>query len=232
VLPFSEGELFPPGVAHFSMRFASELDVSSPRPFGIELPASIQRAVPKRRQEFAAGRKCVREALRELDPALELVDVGVGAQREPLFPQGVVGAISHGAGIASAAVAWKRVALGVGIDIEAWLSGDALASVQETALVDGEATRLVRQTDWSLARVATIAFSAKETLYKCLFPSVLRYFDFKDAELDSIDPSAGRFTARLRVSLTDDLQEGHLFEGRVLIADELVATTMVRAQRS
>jgi enterobactin synthetase component D len=229
-LPFSEGELFGPGVAHVSMRFTIP-DVPSPRPFGIEVPASMQHAVPKRRQEFAAGRWCVREALRRLDPALEHVEVGIGSHREPLFPDGVVGAISHGGGIASAAVAWQRDALGVGIDLEAWIAADALASVLDAVLVEGEATRLLQQTGWSLARVATLVFSAKETLYKCLFPSVRRYFDFKDAELCSIEPSTGRFTARLRVSLTDDLRDGERFEGRMQIADEGVITTMVRRPR-
>jgi 4'-phosphopantetheinyl transferase EntD len=93
-------------------------------------------------------------------------------------------------------------------------------------LVPGEATRIQEQTGWPSTRAATLVFSAKETLYKCLFPAVKRYFDFKEAELVSAD--AGRFSIRLLVSLTDELQSGNVFEGRFHAADEIVITTMVR----
>jgi enterobactin synthetase component D len=218
-------ELFPPGVVYVSTTFDPDGD---PRSFGVALPPSLDRAVPKRRVEFAAGRRCVRDALRQLDPALEHVEVGIGSQREPLFPAGVVGAISHGARIASAALASTRDMLGVGLDIEPWIAADALASVEETVLVEGESARLQRDIGWPASRVATVVFSAKETLYKCLFPAVRRYFDFKEAEVDAIDVAANRFRIRLLASLTAELLAGATFEGRMLPTEAVVITTMVR----
>ena len=226
-LPFAETTLFPARVAHFSTAYDPDASIVEAEPFGIVLPVALSRAVPRRRFEFAVGRRCAREALQRLAPPLALVDVGIGSQREPLFPAGVVGAISHGAGIASAAVAWQRDYRGVGLDIESWIGDDALAAVEQSVLLPGESPRLATQTGLSARQVATICFSAKETLYKCLFPSVRRYFDFMDAEIESIDLAAGQFTARLRVSLNERWRVKDSCVGRLQLTDSLVITSMV-----
>jgi enterobactin synthetase component D len=213
--------LFPPAVACVTATYDESGD---PGTFGVVLPPAIERAVPKRRIEFAAGRWCAREALRTLDDKVASVDVGIGAQREPLFPPGVVGAITHGGGLAAAAVAWARDMRGVGIDVAPWIADDALASVEQTVLVPGEGDRLCGQTGWSRARVATVVFSAKETLFKCLVPTVGRYFDFTDAEIVSLDNAC--FTARVRVSLARDILAGAVFEGRLRLAEAHVMTGM------
>jgi enterobactin synthetase component D len=227
-LPYVEADLFPADVAHASLRFEPGADPTNPRPFGIVLPDAARNAVPKRRRELAAGRYCVREALRALAPALADTAIGTGPQREPVFPSGIVGAITHSGGLACAAVALRTHMLGVGVDIEQWVSDDALAAMTDTVFVDGEANRVEAQTGWPSTRAATLVFSAKETLYKCLFPAVQRYFDFKDAEVVTAEARAGRFTIRLLASLTDELKRDDVFEGRFQAADRIVITTMVR----
>lgn len=227
-LPYVEADLFPPGVAHASLRFEPEADPQDLRPFGIALPDAARGAVPRRRRELAAGRYCVREALRALAPALADTAIGIGPQREPLFPSGIVGAITHSGGIACAVVASRAQMLGVGVDIEEWVTDDAYAAMIDTVFVAGEAARVETQTGWPSTRAATLIFSAKETLYKCLFPAVQRYFDFKDAEVVTVDTSDGRFSIRLLASLADDLKSGDVFEGRFQAVERLVITTMVR----
>lgn len=73
---------------------------------GIILPASLQGAAPKRLGEFLAGRLAAREALRPF--GLAGCSVAIGAAREPLWPEGVEGSISHsrlaGEGVALCAV--------------------------------------------------------------------------------------------------------------------------------
>lgn len=214
-------ELFPPAVAYVSAAYD---ETGDPGAFGIALPPALERAVPRRRIEFAAGRWCAREALRTLDDRVANLDVGIGAQREPLFPAGVVGAITHGGGLAAAAVARARDVRGVGVDIAPWISDEALASVEQTVLVAGEGERLCEQAGWSRARVATAVFSAKETLFKCLFPTVGRYFDFADAEIVELAPD--RFTARVRVSLAREILAGAVYTGRMQLTEAHVVTAM------
>lgn len=226
-----DASLFPRHVSSYAMRFDPERDGTGPRPFEILLPAAVVRAVPKRRAEFAAGRRCACEALRALAPDLAAVEIGVGIQREPLFPAGFVGTITHADGIAAAAVASTTRATGIGLDIERWGLVDEGIGVSDQILVRGEAERLQAQTGWSRSRVATFAFSAKEALYKCLFPTVQAYFDFQDAEVTEIDTATLRFETRLRVPLAGGLRAGDAFDGRFQLADEYVVTALIRETR-
>lgn len=222
-----DASLFPSYVSTCAVGFDSQRDGSSPRPFGIELPAALSNAVPKRRASFAAGRWCAREALRVLAPG-GAYEIPIGRQREPLFPPEFVGTISHTDEIAAAAVASASRARGLGLDIEHWMDAETATSVRAQVLVHGESDRLQAQTGWSSERVTTVVFSAKEALFKCLFPTVQTYFDFQDAELTAIDPSAGRFEVCLRVPLAGGLRAGDTFDGRFQVADGYVVTTLVR----
>src|SRR5947207_7559339 len=79
--------------------------------------ALVGEAGDKRRREFAAGRACARLALERLGrsngPVLR------GSNREPVWPDGVVGSITHTAGYCAAAVTEASCVLGLGIDAEA-----------------------------------------------------------------------------------------------------------------
>src|SRR5213592_4895962 len=78
--------------------------------------AQLGLAVERRVQEFATGRACARRALSKLGaPAISILS---GANREPLWPHGVVGSITHCLGYRAAAVAWQLDVLTVGIDAE------------------------------------------------------------------------------------------------------------------
>jgi 4'-phosphopantetheinyl transferase EntD len=68
--------------------------------------AVITWAVEKRRREFRTVRLCARRALRELN--LAPVAVLSGEHREPLWPPGVVGSMTHCTGYRAAAVAHSR----------------------------------------------------------------------------------------------------------------------------
>jgi enterobactin synthetase component D len=71
-------------------------------------------------------------------------------------------------------------------------------------------------------------FSANETIFKCLYPQVGRYFDFRDAVVTALDP-AGRFSAHLLSALTPALPSGFALEGRFVRDATSVCTAMVLA---
>jgi 4'-phosphopantetheinyl transferase EntD len=153
----------------------------------------VAAAVPSRRREFAAGRACARAALEELGHhGWSLLP---GPRREPLWPDGVVGSISHCAGLAAAAAALSADTLAVGIDVEtdAPLPAAVAQDVMD-ATEAGWVTRLAVDdptTPWG-----RLLFSAKESVYKAWYPLRREWLGFDEAQVElSTD---GTFQARIR----------------------------------
>jgi len=183
----------------------------------------IANAVETRRREFITARHCAREALGQLGYAP--APIGAGPKREPLWPAGVVGSITHTIGFRAAAVASKSVLASIGIDTE---RNDGLPDgVEETITVQGERemlaalSRAFPATQWG-----RLLFSAKESVYKAWYPLTGRRLGFEDARL-VIDP-AGTFAAQLLVDGARSDGGPPLFEfrGRFVVAHGLIATAV------
>jgi enterobactin synthetase component D len=216
--------LFPAFVAQHSVSFDPHAEAELARFPSIHVPDSLARAVPKRRIEYAAGRFCAQQALLTCSPGDAPAVIGSGAHGEPLWPEGIVGAITHTQGFAAAAVALQRDARAIGLDAErlTQLSADVLDYIA----VPAEIPALELISRMPADAVASIVFSAKEALFKCLYPEVQRYFDFRDALIEALSPS-GTFSARLLVGLTPQLPQGSRFEGRFALAEGRVYTAIV-----
>ncbi|WP_394836545.1 4'-phosphopantetheinyl transferase superfamily protein [Pendulispora rubella] len=219
VVSGSSRSLFPAFVAHHSVAFDREVPSSFSE---IPIPESIQKAPSRRQVEFRAGRKCARRALESLmgnaptDLVFDDASLAVGPHREPIWPEGFVGAITHTNDFASAAVARATDALGIGLDVEVVMSEENAANLMTLPKVAAphEVAELARAMNWSPATALTVIFSAKETLYKCLYPQVRRYFGFRAAAVESADDASGQFSVRLLETLTPKLVLGRSFEGR------------------
>src|SRR6267143_829697 len=74
------------------------------------------RAVERRRVYFSMGRAAAREALAEL--GIYGIAIERGPSGEPLWPDGIVGAISHAGDVAIAIVGRQNDYAGLGIDAE------------------------------------------------------------------------------------------------------------------
>ena len=156
--------------------------------------AAVARAVAKRQLEFAAGRHCAHSALQALGVAPG--PLLVGPARAPLWPAGVVGAISHDDAWAAAAVASQGDCAGLGIDIE--LIDRFTAAYAATICTPAEqqrylAGRTVVQQRIQLARL----FTVKEALFKAQFPLTGAWLDFGDLEVLLPDAACGLFQATL-----------------------------------
>lgn len=79
--------------------------------------AHISRAVASLRADFAAARNCARTALAEL--GFERGPMVPGGRGAPDWPEGVVGSLTHAAGLRAAAVAHRADIASLGIDVEA-----------------------------------------------------------------------------------------------------------------
>ncbi|MFF5174273.1 4'-phosphopantetheinyl transferase [Micromonospora sp. NPDC000089] len=195
---------------------------------GALLPAEAagigERAVQGRRREFTAGRVCARRAMAAL--GLPAAPVLAAADRSPVWPAGVVGAITHTAGYCAAAVARDTDVRSVGMDAE---RHTALSPrVRRVVLRPEEEEHLARLpggADWA----AVVVFSVKETVYKVWHPVVRSWLGFQDATVE-LDPDAGTFTARInpqRVAAAAVTEPPALVTGRFAVADGLVRTAAV-----
>jgi 4'-phosphopantetheinyl transferase EntD len=184
----------------------------------------IAEAVEGRRREFITARRCARTALR----AFGYPDAPIrnGPQREPRWPAGMSGSITHCAGYRAAAVARTADVPLLGIDAEP--HGPLPVGVAGSITVPGELDMLDRLTGTHPGtQWGRLLFSAKEAVYKAWFPVTRRWLGFEEARL-SIDPDAGTFTATLlvdgaRIDGGPDLSTLH---GRFVVDRGLVLTAV------
>lgn len=180
----------------------------------IACPDSLKPAADKRKAEFLAGRAMAKRALQSLNqpPA----DIPIGPTRAPIWPRGIAGSISHARGHC-AAIITTRPNTDLGVDIEAIATGTALKAIREKALTSPEHALLTGQPD----SLATLIFSAKETLFKALYPTVQSHFGFDAARLMQL-PSNGNARLILTRTLHASLTEGAVFDVHFHTADDHV----------
>ena len=188
------------------------------RPEEAKLTAS---AVPARQAEFAAGRALARAALAKIGgPDAAILR---GPKREPVWPAGFTGSITHTRTYAAAAVARTTDAAAIGVDIEDWTRLRAKLEPSILTAEEIEALGPDRTEDRQIAAAAI--FSAKESFYKCQYPLTSRYLGFHDAAVE-LRPHEGAFRLICLASPVADAL-GRAFEGRYAVVGERVATAMV-----
>lgn len=183
------------------------------------------RSVEHRRRNFQKGRTAARRALAGLGVAP--APILRGPNREPVWPVGIVGSITHAAGHAMAAVARQADCAGIGIDLEH--RDRYFPELERYIAFDEERQWLSDLPGTRHAEAVLEIFSAKESIYKALFPRVQRFFGFEAARL--APPSA---TEVRQAWLVDDLDEvcppGVRFPIGVEWRDDVVLTTVVLAR--
>ena len=158
-------------------------------------PTELSTAAVSRRTEFLMGRLAAVESLRRLG-----VDgtVGRSPEGEPVWPAGVAGSLTHHSGVAAAVVGRQATGLtGLGFDVCPRLEGDRLRAVVRKCLTDTERAR------WAAEDVATLAFAAKESIYKAAYPRAQRFIGFDEAEI--VDVGAGTWAARVSGALAREI---------------------------
>ena len=87
-------------------------------------------------------------------------------QREPLWPDGISGSITH-SGTEAMAVVAPYPAL-IGIDSEAILAENEAREIKD-GIIDVREERVLSHSGYPFALALTLVFSAKESLFKALF---------------------------------------------------------------
>lgn len=182
----------------------------------------VRSMAPARRAEFTTARSCARAALLAL--GLPPHPICRGPHREPIWPDGVVGSITHCRGYRAAACSTGLASLGIDAEphkplptkvAERTLAAEELAMLARLALRDPSIA-------WD-----RVAFSAKEAVYKAWFPLTLRRLGFFQTRL-RIDAQTGTFEARLSTEGTriDGGPQLDVLHGRHLVRLGLVLTAV------
>jgi enterobactin synthetase component D len=179
------------------------------------LPQALRHATQKRQREFLAGRWCAEQALRCL--GADSTHVAMAGDRAPVWPDGVVGSITHTGDFAAAAVAWADDIAGLGIDSEQIIDPAAARDIADICMVD-EAALFKAAHGRSFCEFCTFVFSAKEAVFKCLFPLTRKFLEFSDVRITSFDWNQNCF-AWTAVSQ-------HIGMGRLSYADGFVHTSV------
>jgi len=183
--------------------------------------AQASRMGAARRAEFALGRACARRALSKLGIEGEPLLRGEG--RDPVWPSGVIGSLTHTEGFCAAAVARRGELLALGLDAE---SAPISPRAARRVLDDEERARIASLGAAPSCDFATLAFSAKESVFKALYPLCGRRLVFRDAAI-GIDPAAESFRVQLRAGGEGALPPGARIEGRYALTPECVVTSIV-----
>lgn len=178
---------------------------------GFTLPDHLARAVPKRRAEYLAGRVLARQLLAPLGFAD--FTLARGEDRAPQWPAGIAGALSHNSNTALCAVHRESGLGGVGLDVETLLSDERAEELWGAIVSPTEREALLREA-LPFNALLTLAFSAKESLFKALYPQVRCYFDFLDAHMTAVDVQRQTFVLELLKTLTPHCPAGRRFSGR------------------
>ena len=143
--------------------------------------AELSNAGRKRKAEHLAGRIAAAHALGAIH---ERAIPGIGPSGEPLWPEGVSGSITHSGTQAMAVVVRHQDAL-VGIDCEAILPDREAREIQD-GIVDAQEAMYLTHSGYPFALALTLAFSAKESLFKALFPKANTYMGFEWARVTEL----------------------------------------------
>jgi 4'-phosphopantetheinyl transferase EntD len=180
------------------------------------LPAAVvcvERLGKPKNTDFETGRECALEALRKLGCATPTILRGDSG--EPLWPQDIVGSITHTYEYCAAVVASANEIRKLGIDAElhrGLKEGvlDIIANADEVQMI----RHLPEGVHWD-----AVLFSAKESIYKAWFPSG-GPLGWEDVSI-VFHPESGTFNAANPAQL----------EGRFLITKNFVLTAVAETGR-
>jgi 4'-phosphopantetheinyl transferase EntD len=220
----SDSILVRPAETPYASLFPADVVVVAGNPDGAscalfpEEAAQVAKAVPKRKQEYAAARGLARRALTSL--GFEPLPIVNDADRVPAFPEGTVGGITHTRGlcIVAAAPASRYRALGVDAEGAAPLE----EKLFDTVLRPEELARLGGLDVALRGRFAKLVFCIKECAYKAQYPLSRKYFGFSGM---SVEAEGGRFVATMEID-AGPFVRGHRFEGRYAVDDAYVVSAV------
>lgn len=182
-------------------------------PLFAEEYSAIGRSRPIRRREFTAGRAASRDALAKL--GVPPMPIPSGANRLPEWPSGYIGSISHCSDLCCSVVGRALQARSLGVDVES--ASPLPADLYRLVFDEDEMAQLgsvQARVEFDLFKVG---FSAKEAFYKCHYPMLQTFLDFRDVSIKierAESLSEGKFYAVIKNKTSTAPEIDHEIIGR------------------
>lgn len=185
----------------------------------IQFPNALLSAVAKRRCEYLSGRIAAQTLLKRVQNHDNVIQ---SQMRTPIWPRGWVGSISHTDQYAIAILIPQNKRYTPGIDIVEF-NPDAFEEIAEMFTNENERNLLIKnEIDYNLA--LHIVFSAKESLYKSIYPQVNKFLGFETSIVTNINIKNQTITLQLVNTLTANLPAGYLHTAYYQIDKNKVVT--------
>lgn len=189
-----------------------------------KIPEKVLTAVSKRRSEHFAGRYCCSVLLKQYSDYSNTVGSHNGI---PVWPEGWTGSISHTDKYAIAVASKENADLCLGIDIEQHIPELLLQTADLFTTTNEQKYLMSLSIPYSLALL--IVFSAKESLFKALYPELNGFIDFDMSYISNINSVCKTFTMTLSHHISERLFVGRVFHGQYdYIADHVITFFMVK----
>jgi 4'-phosphopantetheinyl transferase EntD len=143
--------------------------------------AGLESAVLTVRRASGAGRDVARRLCERM--GVRGAEIPRSVDRVPLWPDRIVGSITHDDAWAAAVVADARRLGGIGIDIE-----PPRGQPEDVARLIGSPDEL--EAFSGVAFGETVLFSLKEAIFKSVYPHDRQFLDFHDVLVDAVSSTA------------------------------------------
>jgi 4'-phosphopantetheinyl transferase EntD len=187
----------------------------------VKFPESLRNSVNKRQAEFLAGRFSAKHALEGI--GITHFDIEIGCNRQPLWPAGIVGSITHTHDTVLCIVARKTDYSSLGIDTEHILNEKTAREISKNILTQREVNVLTAHCQ-NFNKICTLAFSAKESLFKAIYCRVNEYFDFLDVEIVQSSNSQNHLCFKIIKDLSQEIKAGMNFNCYYYLCNDTVHT--------
>jgi 4'-phosphopantetheinyl transferase EntD len=134
---------------------------------------------PKRLADFSTGRYCALKTLEQI--GIQDAVIPIGEDRAPIWPEGIVGSISHCDSLTGAIVAKSSDHSSLGLDIEE--IGRVTRDLWDLVFTKNEKNYLSGLSEDAILVQSTAIFSIKEAFYKFQYPLTKTFLDFLDVEV-------------------------------------------------
>lgn len=190
--------------------------------YAIPAIAEIGQVAVKRRAEYLAARYAAQQLLRVWGCC---DNVGSASDGAPIWPTGFCGSLSHSSEYAIAVIAPSAGVKIPGVDIEAF-SPPGIKEIADVFTTSEERQYLLSIDEVDIESALLIAFSAKESLYKSLYPDIGVFLDFDAAFLCELDVEKKMFILILTRTLSPDYLAGRVISGHYDIVRRNVITVI------
>jgi len=136
----------------------------------------------KRIKDFSTGRYCARKAMEHI--GYESSEILMGANKQPVWPNGLVGSISHTVALTGAIVGFSSQIKAIGLDIEN--IGKINSDMWPLLYTENEQIFLNSLPPGQVSVYTTLFFSFKESFYKMQYPLTNTFLEFNDVEISGL----------------------------------------------